>query len=529
MPSNLEPSYEYQVGGSLRISAPSYINRQTDDELYQALRAGEFCYVFNSRQMGKSSLRVQVKHRLERDGVRCSSVDMTSIGSDSITPEQWYRSLIAAVWRGFDFGKPNDLKTWWQTQEAVPSVQSLQSFLEELVLKQLPDGPIAIFIDEIDSLLSLPFGMDDFFAFLRFCHNHRAEDLQYNRLTFALFGVATPSDLIQHHNRTPFNIGHPVELCGFTLAEAAPLAEGLLGYAKDPTVLLQAILNWTGGQPFLTQKLCQVLVKRCSGEIQGDCQLILPGQESQFVEQLVRSHVIEYWEQQDEPEHLRTVRDRLLYDEQNTGRLLGLYQRLLEGETILSDDSREQTELLLSGLLVRREGMLQIKCPIYQAVFNLDWVQQKLTDLRPYAAMLNVWAKHPEDASRLLRGQALSEAQAWSQDKRLSNLDYQFLAASEALDRQVTQQALEVARTQEITARLAQQEKNNRQQRRLIIALMSSLLIALGLGISSFILYRRSIYSEKVANLSTVDALTKSAQALYDSEQRLNGLVEAIR
>jgi WD40 repeat protein len=528
MPSNLESSYEYQVGGSLRVSAPSYINRKTDDELYQAVRAGEFCYVFNSRQMGKSSLRVQVKHRLEQDGVRCSSVDMTSIGSDSITPEQWYRGLIAAVWRGFDVGKPSDLKAWWQTQEVVPPVQSLQSFLEEVVLKQLSDGPIAIFIDEIDSILSLPFGMDDFFAFLRFCYNRRAEDLQYNRLTFALFGVATPSDLIQHHNRTPFNIGRPVELCGFTLAEATPLTEGLLGYTKDPAALLQAILDWTGGQPFLTQKLCQILVQHCSGERQGDCQLLLPGQESQFVEQLVHLHVIDQWEQQDEPEHLRTVRDRLLYDEQNTGRLLGLCQRLLEGENIPPDDSREQTELLLSGLVVRREGKLQIKCPIYQAVFNLDWVQQKLTDLRPYASMLNVWAKHLEDTSRLLQGQALSEAQAWSQDKRLSDLDYHFLAASEALDRQVTQQALEVARTHEITARLAQQEKNNRQQRRFIIALVSSLLVALGLGISSFILYRRSIRSEKVANLSAVGALTKSAQALYDSEQRLNGLVEAI-
>ncbi|MGB8703302.1 MAG: hypothetical protein WCD18_28125, partial [Thermosynechococcaceae cyanobacterium] len=94
MTSLVEPSYEYQVGGSLRVSAPSYIGRQTDEELYQALRAGEFCCVFNSRQMGKSSLRVQVKHRLEQDGVCCSAVDVTSIGSEAIAPQQWYRGLI---------------------------------------------------------------------------------------------------------------------------------------------------------------------------------------------------------------------------------------------------------------------------------------------------------------------------------------------------------------------------------------------------------------------------------------------------
>ncbi|MCZ8055605.1 MAG: hypothetical protein O9329_12790, partial [Microcystis sp. LE19-12.2C] len=82
-------NYQYRVGGSLAYNHPTYIERNADQELLTALKNGQFCYIFNCRQMGKSSLRVRVTHILQQSGMDCAAVDITSIGSND-NLSQWY-------------------------------------------------------------------------------------------------------------------------------------------------------------------------------------------------------------------------------------------------------------------------------------------------------------------------------------------------------------------------------------------------------------------------------------------------------
>ncbi|ARV59222.1 hypothetical protein BZZ01_11820 [Nostocales cyanobacterium HT-58-2] len=120
------PQDSYQLGGSLAIDAPCYVQRQADSQLYQALKRGEFCYVLNLRQMGKSSLLVRTKHRLEQEGFHCAAVDLSVVGSEQITPLQWYKGFVVDLCRQLGILETLNLKTWWQERNDLGLLQRLQ-------------------------------------------------------------------------------------------------------------------------------------------------------------------------------------------------------------------------------------------------------------------------------------------------------------------------------------------------------------------------------------------------------------------
>jgi len=359
--------YAYQIGSSLLAQSPLYIHRQADSELHEAIVAGHTCSVLGPTQTGKSSLRVQARHRLEAQGYRCATLYATQLLDSPQEYYCWEKQLAASLWDSLNPTDTQTLRQWLAKTDGLLPQQRLEHFTRDLLSKTLSQQPVVIFIDDAEALLNIPFLASDLFDWLWYCRCLRRIYPIYQNLHFVVLGNAPSSTLIK--NESLLASCKEITPQNFELASTAPLHAGFQSRIEDPSLLLQAILRWTNGHPLLTQKFC-ALAQSLMDEAGPAQSPIAPFPESlnQWIDHVAQAHIIRNWNRQDNLGYLWETWQQITHSKYKK-QLLTLYQRILDGQTVQLNGDQVQLELLFSGLAIAQDGQLHSANEIHRHIF----------------------------------------------------------------------------------------------------------------------------------------------------------------
>lgn len=353
--------FHFVAGGAVQAGGGVYLERAADRELLRRCADGDFAYILTSRQLGKSSLMYRAAERLVEAGACPVIIDLTELGAQT-TADQWYKGFLLLVQE--QLGLRENASAWWDAHGEYAYAHRLIRYLREVALVERHER-LVLFVDEIDTTLRLDF-CDDFFAAIRFLYQARAMEPELRRLSFVLIGVATPNDLIKDPSRTPFNIGHRIELTDFSPAEASALSSHLAVPANLPADLTSWILRWTGGHPYLTLRVLRSLAETPP-----------PSWTADAIDH--RLHELFLGPAGESDTNLQFVRDMLTKKARNREAVLTTYEAIRSGARVVDKEHDQITSWLkLSGVLRRQGGLLEVRNPIYEQVFDREWTRVHL-------------------------------------------------------------------------------------------------------------------------------------------------------
>lgn len=356
----------FVAGGPVAPERRCYLRRAADRQLLERLLSGDYCRVIAPRFSGKSSLAASTARRLREAGGLAAVVDLSQLGSRDGSAEagRWYYALAYRVLR--DLRLKLDLQAWWQEHLPLSPAQRLGEFFWTVVVGGTK-GPVAILLDEMESVEQTDHAAE-LFKVIRGCFDARAAEPEYGRLSFALLGTALPAGPAERASEAVTEISTRIELHDFSFEQARPLAAGLGLAPGDAERALYRVLYWTGGHPYLTQRLCQAIARNAKRTDSDEA-----------VDALVRSRFLGR-----NVVRTEASMSRVLDSLDRAGKLarpaLRLYRRIHRGRRVRHEPDNPKHQLLrVCGLAtVTGERRLAVRNRIYAEAFSRRWAREAL-------------------------------------------------------------------------------------------------------------------------------------------------------
>ncbi len=253
MPSVIQPTEFFVVGGPVPPERPCYVEREADLELGDALRARRTCCVLGARALGTSSLLQRAARTLRAAGALVAIVDLEALVEEAAKPGSGACALAERIATELDLGV--DVGAWWRAKEG----KRLVEFFWEVVLTNTT-APIFVLLDELDSVLELPLAAE-LLAAVADCHARRAREPDFTRFNFVLAGCASRRALAAVGAEAVLADAQVIEPKDFSVEQAYRLAVPF-GGDQLAQALMDRIWAWTGGHPYLTQRVARGVARK---------------------------------------------------------------------------------------------------------------------------------------------------------------------------------------------------------------------------------------------------------------------------
>lgn len=355
----------FQCGGAVDPEEQVYIERETDAQLLGLMRQRNHCNLHAGRQAGKTSLMMNVRDALRKDGHQCIDADLSVVfvNASFFTGLLAFGNLIIKKMAKFYGGKPEPF--------AYSAETGIATAVDDLLLRVMailpPNEVLYLFLDEVDSLMRFPPAeVYEFFIGLRAFLQR--PDLHQHRLVLLIVSVLTPTEMMFSFptGGTSINFTRDLLLSPFanTLAIRQQLREQAFPAHDETTVdiVLSAVLDLTGGQPFLTALVGQELLR--GKDLDEDFKktkenLLFSGNS------IAKGH-------------FDTIRKQLFDMGAQVFSILQIYVRVLKEPAVTVAQGGWHATALVNIALLKLDSNehYQVANPLYRERFNTEWAEE---------------------------------------------------------------------------------------------------------------------------------------------------------
>lgn len=243
----ISPADLHFPSGAISLDSSFYIERlPLENHAYQGIeKPGGLVRIQAPQGMGKSSLLLRLTAHARVQGYQTVTINLQTADQDIFTSiGKFLRWFCASV--TYQLRKPSCLDDYWDND--IGAKLSCTMYFEDYLLAEL-DTPLVIALQHVEEIFEHVAIAVDFLPLLRFWHEQAKQGDVFRHLRL-LVSHSTEVYVPLNINHSPFNVGLPIRLPPFNLAQVKALAYAYgLDWESDREV--QQLMDLVGGRPAL--------------------------------------------------------------------------------------------------------------------------------------------------------------------------------------------------------------------------------------------------------------------------------------